>query len=68
MTEIRKVAAGERPLLDLDADAARTITGPATIDGVAAVDEDTIAYWRRLDARRREKAPWLRGLATADQQ
>jgi len=68
MTEIRKVAAGERPLLDLDADAAQTITGPATIDGVAAVDEDTVAYWRRLDARRREKAPWLRGLATADQQ
>jgi phthalate 4,5-dioxygenase len=67
MTEIRKVAAGGRPLLDLDADAAQTITGPATIDGVAAVEEDTVAYWRRLDARRREKAPWLRGLVTADQ-
>lgn len=56
--ELRKVEAGERPLLALTDAEAAAITGPATIDGVAQEGEDVVAYWRRADARRRDRAPW----------
>jgi phthalate 4,5-dioxygenase len=54
---IRKHAAGEKALMMLDAGAARALTGPAAIDGVApAAGVDT--YWKETDRARREAAAW----------
>jgi nitrite reductase/ring-hydroxylating ferredoxin subunit len=57
--ELAKVAKGERTLMQLDADAAARITGPATMDGVGPSDswDD---YWRSAVERRRAAAPWVR--------
>jgi hypothetical protein len=54
---IQRNAAGERPLMVLDAAAARALTGPAAIDGIGPtqrMDE----YWKESDATRRRRAPW----------
>jgi len=57
LVEIRKAQAGEATMLDMDAEAAARLTGPATLDGVAA-DSDWRAYLSRADGRRREAASW----------
>ncbi len=54
---IQRNAAGERPLMVLDAAAAHALTGPAAIDGIGPtqrMDE----YWKESDAIRRQRAPW----------
>ncbi|MDE1145788.1 MAG: aromatic ring-hydroxylating dioxygenase subunit alpha [Azospirillaceae bacterium] len=65
MNQIRRVEQGEAPLLAVDGAAAASITGPATVDGVAKAGEDIQAYWQRTDARRRAQAPWTAMKATA---
>jgi hypothetical protein len=45
--------------MDLDADAAARITGPATMDGIGPTD-DWRQYWRSVDDKRRRSAPWFR--------
>jgi hypothetical protein len=50
-------AAGGRPLMVLDRDEARALTGPGTLDGILP-DEGWQAAWRDIDARRRRAAPW----------
>jgi phthalate 4,5-dioxygenase oxygenase subunit len=60
LSAIRQVTRGERPLLDLDASAAARITGPSTMDGIGPT-EGWDRYWRDVDARRRDGAPWRAG-------
>lgn len=47
----------EPPLMVLDANAAKAIRGPVTIDGIAPT-ATWQAYWREADARKRAAAPW----------
>ena len=54
---INRCAKGEKVLMQLDADAARALTGPAVIDGIAPADR-LEEYWQERDAARRRKAPW----------
>jgi phthalate 4,5-dioxygenase oxygenase subunit len=58
--EIKKAGNGERTLMQLNAEEAARITGPATVDGIGPADawED---YWRSVDARRRAAASWAPG-------
>lgn len=51
------VAGNEPPLMVLDANAAKAIRGPVTIDGIAPT-ATWQAYWREADARKRQAAPW----------
>lgn len=58
MKAIEQAEAGrERPLMVLDADQARAIRGPITVDGIAPT-ASWQAYWREADARKRAAAPW----------
>ena len=62
---IEQVESGaEKPLMVLDADAAQLIRGPITVDGIAPVD-GWQAYWREVDKRKRENAPWPAKLSEA---
>ena len=54
---IRKNEAGEPPLMVIDEQRAREITGPAAIDGVGPADRPE-EYWKACDAERRRKAAW----------
>jgi nitrite reductase/ring-hydroxylating ferredoxin subunit len=60
MTAINQVGAGERTLMELEADAAAGITGPPTMDGIGPSDTWR-EYWRSVDERRRRAAPWCDG-------
>jgi phthalate 4,5-dioxygenase len=55
--QIRKAEAGERTLLQLSPSESAAVTGPSTMDGVGPAD-DWQNYWRRVDLRRRDQAPW----------
>ncbi|MCG6206724.1 aromatic ring-hydroxylating dioxygenase subunit alpha [Rhodopseudomonas sp. HC1] len=55
--EIAKAEAGQRPLLALDAAAARGIQGPATMDGIGP-SRGWETYWMEVDVKRRRGAPW----------
>ena len=55
---IAAVQKGERPLMCLDAAAARRLHGPDTVDGVGPT-QDWEAYWKGLAERRRANAPWV---------
>jgi hypothetical protein len=57
MAAIRQAAAGARTLMEVDAEAARGIQGPATMDGIGPSD-DWQQYWQRVDETRRRAAPW----------
>jgi hypothetical protein len=63
MTSIKEAAAGTRTFMELDAEAAARVTGPATMDGIGPT-EDWQRYWRSVDDNRRRSAPWLQELAT----
>ena len=52
VAEIKRAVAGEPVFLELDAQAASRIQGPATMDGIGATDERD-RYWREVDERRR---------------
>jgi phenylpropionate dioxygenase-like ring-hydroxylating dioxygenase large terminal subunit len=55
--EIAKAASGEAPLLVLDQRHAKSVQGPATMDGIGP-STGWEAYWMEVDARRRRNAPW----------
>jgi nitrite reductase/ring-hydroxylating ferredoxin subunit len=55
--EIDKVVAGGKPLLFLDAANARSIQGPATMDGIGPT-RGWETYWMEVDVKRRRGAPW----------
>ena len=55
--QLRKVEAGETPLMVLTPDEARALKGPVSFDG-GDRSGDTEAYWRAGDAKRRANAPW----------
>ena len=55
---IRKNAAGERPLMVLDDEQARALTGPAAIDGIGP-SQGWEGYWKETDAKRRAGCAWL---------
>jgi phenylpropionate dioxygenase-like ring-hydroxylating dioxygenase large terminal subunit len=57
MDAIRKNQAGEKPLMVLDASAARELTGPPAVDGIGPSDA-LEAYWREFDSNRRKKTAW----------
>ncbi len=55
--EIEKVASGEKPLMFLEAASARSIQGPATMDGIGPTN-GWETYWMEVDVKRRRGAPW----------
>ena len=55
--EIDKAVAGGKPLLFLDAAHARSIQGPATMDGIGPT-RGWETYWMEVDVKRRRGAPW----------
>jgi len=55
--QIEKVASGEPPMLFLDPAEARSVQGPATMDGIGPT-RGWEAYWMEVDVRRRRNAPW----------
>ena len=55
--EIEKVAGGEKPFMFLDAAHARSIQGPATMDGIGPT-RGWETYWMEVDVKRRRGAPW----------
>ena len=57
LREIDKSIRGETTFLQLDAEAAARITGPATMDGIGPADAWE-NYWTSVDERRRASAPW----------
>ncbi|MCS6931110.1 MAG: aromatic ring-hydroxylating dioxygenase subunit alpha [Acetobacteraceae bacterium] len=57
MRAIAAVEEGRDPPLMLDEEAARRLTGPATIDAMAPADRWQ-SHWREAVARRRAAAPW----------
>jgi len=57
LAAMKQVTAGERVLMELDAEAAARINGPATVDGIGPAD-DWQHYWREVDERRRRGAAW----------
>jgi len=57
LAAMKQVIAGERVLMELDAQTAARINGPATMDGIGPAD-DWQRYWRDVDERRRTGAPW----------
>lgn len=64
MDEIRKAGTSERTLLQLTPDEAASVTGPGTMDGVGPQGQWQ-TYWREVDGRRRDNAPWRRAPAKA---
>jgi len=54
---IRKNQAGEKPLMVLDTQGAREITGPPAVDGIGPSDR-LEEYWKAFDVNRRKKSAW----------
>jgi len=61
--EIEKAVAGGKPLLFLDEAHARSIQGPATMDGIGPTRGWEI-YWMEVDVKRRRGAPWAAPIPT----
>ena len=55
--EIEKAGTGAKPLMVLDAAHARSIQGPATMDGIGPTS-GWETYWMEVDVKRRRGAPW----------
>lgn len=62
LDQLRKVDRGERTLLQLAASEASSVTGPGTMDGIGP-DGEWQSYWKQVDSRRRDSAPWRRPAA-----
>ena len=60
LSAMKQVTAGERVLMELDAEGAARVQGPATMDGISPTGEWR-DYWVSVDARRRNGAPWRSG-------
>ena len=56
-TAIDAVDKGDTPPMIFDVASAKTVTGPAAIDGIGPTD-DWQGYWRRTDASKRSAASW----------
>lgn len=61
---IEVAAAGQKPLMVIDRDAAASITGPTTMDGIGP-SANWDQYWKDVDLRRRRNAPWSSGALRA---
>ena len=59
---IAQAEAGETPIMVLDRAAAAVMTGPASMDAIAPA-QDWQSYWREVDRKRRNGAPWARTAA-----
>ena len=57
LSAIKQVTGGERVLMELDAESAARVQGPATMDGIGPAGEWR-EYWVSVDAKRRNGAPW----------
>ena len=55
--EIETVAAGGKPFMFLDDAHARSIQGPATMDGIGPT-RGWETFWMEVDVKRRRSAPW----------
>jgi phenylpropionate dioxygenase-like ring-hydroxylating dioxygenase large terminal subunit len=55
--EAEKAASGTRPFMFLDAAHARSIQGPATMDGIGPT-RGWETFWMEVDVKRRRSAPW----------
>ena len=55
--EIEKAASGTKPFMFLDEAHARSIQGPATMDGIGPTKGWEI-FWMEVDVKRRRNAPW----------
>jgi hypothetical protein len=55
--EIETVGGGGKPMMFLDAAHARSIQGPATMDGIGPT-RGWETFWMEVDVRRRRSAPW----------
>jgi hypothetical protein len=55
--QIEKVRIGEQPFMMLDETHARSIQGPATMDGIGPT-RGWETYWMDVDVKRRRGAPW----------
>ncbi|MBV9078273.1 MAG: aromatic ring-hydroxylating dioxygenase subunit alpha [Methylobacteriaceae bacterium] len=56
--QIDKAATADAPLMVLDERHARSIQGPATMDGIGPT-RGWETYWMEVDVRRRRGAPWM---------
>jgi hypothetical protein len=61
--EIEKAAAGTKPFMFLDDAHARSIQGPATMDGIGPTRGWEI-FWMEVDVKRRRSAPWAAPVPT----
>jgi nitrite reductase/ring-hydroxylating ferredoxin subunit len=59
ITSIKQAAAGERTLMELDAEAAARTTGPLTMDGIGPSGAWR-EYSQSVNDKRRHEAPWMR--------
>jgi hypothetical protein len=55
--EIEKAAGGAKPFMFLDAAHAKSIQGPATMDGIGPT-RGWETFWMEVDVKRRRSAPW----------
>jgi len=55
--QIEMVAGGEKPFMFLDEAHARSIQGPATMDGIGPT-RGWETFWMEVDVNRRRGAPW----------
>ena len=55
--QIEAVASGETPMMVLDERHAKSIQGPATMDGIGPT-RGWETYWMEVDVKRRRAAPW----------
>ncbi len=63
--QMEKVANGDKALLVIDDKLAKSIQGPATMDGIGPT-RGWETYWMEVDVRRRRGAPWAAAVPTED--
>src|SRR5690606_30234445 len=54
---IEATLAGEKAPMLIDAEQARALSGPPSIDGISA-QKDAVTYWKDADLERRKKSDW----------
>lgn len=55
--QIDKAVKGDKPMMFLDERDARSVQGPATMDGIGPT-RGWETYWMEVDVKRRRRAPW----------
>ncbi len=61
---IERNGAGETPPMVLDQQSAKSLTGPATVDGIGPTDRWE-EYWKQTDSNRRQAAVWAASAPSA---